>query len=107
MAESQFRSLSGLGQKSVIDFIIMDVHLMRESGEVNEDYTDISVFDHFLVNPRHAHAQRGLQYLVCVPVCLRVCLSPLILALQAPNRLISDTNGSSATNTRKLMWRFR
>ena len=36
-----------------------------------------------------------------------VCLSPLILALQAPNRLMSNTNGSSATSARKLMWRFR
>ena len=48
------------------------------------------------------HAQRGLLYLVCVSVCvcvcLCVCLSPLILALQGPSRLISDTNGS------KIMW---
>ena len=60
-----------------------------------------------------AHAQRGLLYLVCVSVCLSVCvcvcvcLSPLILALQAPNRLMSDTNGSSATSARKIMWCFR
>ena len=53
-----------------------------------------------------AHAQRGLLYLVCVSVCLCVCLSPLILALQGPSRLISDTNGSSATRARKIMWRF-
>ena len=38
-----------LGQKSVIDFIVMDVQLMRESGEVNVDSTDIGVSDHFLV----------------------------------------------------------
>ena len=48
-----------------------------------------------------AHAQRELLYLVCVSVCVCVCvcvcLSPLILALQGPSRLISDTNGSSAT----------
>ena len=49
-----------------------------------------------------AHAQRGLLYLVCVSVCL----SPLILALQGPSRLISDTNDSSATRARKDMWRF-
>ena len=49
--------------------------------------------------------QRGLRYVVCVSVC--VCLSPLILVLQAPNRLMSDTNSSSATSARKLMWRFR
>jgi len=41
---------------------------------------------------------------VCVCVC--VCLSPLILTLQGPSRLISDTNGSSATRARKVMWRF-
>ena len=26
-----------------------------------------------VINPRRAHAQRGLQYLVCVSVCLCVC----------------------------------
>ena len=56
-----------------------------------------------------AHAQRGLLYLLCVSVCMCVCvcLPPLILALQTPNRLMSDTNGSSTTSARKLMWRFR
>ena len=44
-----------------------------------------------------AHAQRGLQYLVCVSVCLFVCLSTTILALQATRRLMSDTNSFSAT----------
>ena len=39
-------------------------------------------------------------------VCLCVSLSPLILALQGPSRLISDTNGSSATRARKVMWQF-
>ena len=38
-----------LDQKSVIDFIVTDVQLMRESGEVNVDSTDIGVSDHFLV----------------------------------------------------------
>ena len=38
-----------LEQKSVIDFIVMDVQLMRESGEVNIASTDIGVSDHFLV----------------------------------------------------------
>jgi len=63
-----------------------------------------------------AHAQRGLLYLVCVSVCVcvcvcvclcvcvSVCLSPLILSLQGPSRLISDTNGSSATRAQKIMW---
>jgi len=52
------------------------------------------------------HVQRGLLYLVCVSVCVCVCLSPLILALQGPSRLISNTNGSSTTRARKVMWRF-
>ena len=38
-----------LDQKSVIDFIVTDVQLIRESGEVNVDSTDIGVSDHFLV----------------------------------------------------------
>ena len=38
-----------LDQKSVIDFIVTDVQLMRESGEVIVDSTDIGVSDHFLV----------------------------------------------------------
>jgi len=43
---------------------------------------------------------------VCVCVCVSVCLPPLILSQQEPSRLISDTNGSSATRARKIMWRF-
>jgi len=68
------------------------------------------------VNPRRACAARvtvlGLCVCVCVcvsvcvSVCVCVCLSPLILVLQGPSRLISDTNGSSATRTQKIMWRF-
>ena len=49
-----------------------------------------------------AHAQRGLQWLVCVSVCL----SMTILALQAMRRLMSDTNSFSATRAWKIMWRF-
>ena len=37
-----------LDQKSVID-IITDVQLMRTSGEVHVDFTDIDMSDHFLV----------------------------------------------------------
>ena len=62
-------------------------------------------------NPRCTCAARvtvlGLCVCLSVCVCVCVCLSPLILALQAPNRLKSDTNGSSATSARKIMWRFR
>ena len=42
-----------------------------------------------------AHAQRGLQYLVCVSVS--VCLLPRFLPLRATRRPKSDTNGFSAT----------
>ena len=45
-----------------------------------------------------AHAQRRLQYLVCV--------STTIIALQAMRRLMSDTNSFNATRARKMMWRF-
>ena len=36
-----------LGQKSVIDFIITDLQLMRESGDVQVDSTDIGTSDNF------------------------------------------------------------
>ena len=66
-----------------------------------------------------AHAQRGLQYLVCVSVCVSVCLSVVtgitprfntllylvcvsvsILVLQATTQLMSDTNSCSTTSAR-------
>jgi len=47
------------------------------------------------------HAQRGLLYTWFVCLCV---LSLLILALQGPSRLISDTNGPSATRAQKVMW---
>ena len=34
-------------------------------------------------------------------VCVSVCLSPFILALQALNWVMSDTNGSSATSAQE------
>ena len=55
-------------------------------------------------NPRRACAAKVTVLGLCVCVCF--CLSPLILALQGPSRLISNTNGSGATRARKLMWRF-
>ena len=58
------------------------------------------VRDYALINPRCAYAARVMVLGLCV------CLSPLILALQAPNRLMSNTNGSSAISARKIMWRF-
>ena len=38
-----------LGQKLVKDIIVTDMHLMRESGEVNVDFTDLGMSDCFLV----------------------------------------------------------
>ena len=62
------------------------------------------------INPRRACAARvtvlGLCVCLSVCVCVCVCLSPLVLSLQAPNRLMSNTNGSSATSARKIMWRL-
>ena len=46
----------------------------------------------WVFNHRRACAARVTVYLVCMSVCVCVCLSPLILALQGPSRLISDTN---------------
>ena len=41
-----------------------------------------------LINPRRACATRVTVVVLCV--CVFVCLSPRILVLQAPNRLISE-----------------
>ena len=38
-----------LDQKSVLDFIVSDVQLMKQSGEVHVDSPDIVTSDHFLV----------------------------------------------------------
>jgi len=55
---------------------------------------------------RRACAARVTVLGLRASVCVCVCLSPLILALQGPSRLISDTNGSNATRARKVMWQF-
>ena len=47
-----------------------------------------------VVNPRRACAARVIVVVLCV--CLSVCLSTTILALQATRRLMSDTNSFSA-----------
>ena len=49
-----------------------------------------------LVNPRHT----GLQYLVCLYVC--VCVFTLILELHATKQLMNDTNGFSTTIARNV-----
>ena len=43
------RARPSLYQKSVIDYIITDAQLLRESGDVCIDSTDIGMSDHFLV----------------------------------------------------------
>ena len=53
-----------------------------------------------LFNPRRACAVR------VTVLCLSVCLSATILALQATRRLMSDTNSFSATSARKITWRI-
>ena len=55
-----------------------------------------------VINPRRACTARVTELDLCV--CLSVCLSSTILALQATRRLISDTNRFSAT--RKLRGDF-
>ena len=76
----------------------------NNQGITLDKYSSINA----IINPRRACAARVtvLGLCVCVSVCLCVCLSPLILALQGSSRLISDTNGSSTTKARKVMWRF-
>jgi len=64
------------------------------------------ILQHLPINPQRACAARVTVLGLCVFVCLSVCLSPPILALQGPSRLISDTNGSSATRAQKVMWQF-
>ena len=77
----------------------------QKSGEGGAKILDRK--PHLLINPRCACAATVTVLGLCVCLSACVCLSPLILALQAPNRLMSDTNGSSATSARKIMWRFR
>ena len=43
------RGRPSVQQKSVIDYIVTDVQLMRESGDVQVNITDIGALDHFLV----------------------------------------------------------
>ena len=57
-----------------------------------------------LINPRRACAEKVTVVVLCV--CLFVCLSAIILGLQATRRLMSDTNIFSATRALKKMWRF-
>ena len=53
-----------------------------------------------LINPRRTCAARVTVVVLCV--CLSVCLSATILALQATRRLMSDTNRFSATRAGKF-----
>ena len=57
---------------------------------------------HQKLQRRAAMESRNLQYLICM--C--VGLSPFLLALQAPNRLVNDTNSSSAISAQNLCGDF-
>ena len=57
-----------------------------------------------VINPRRACAARVIVVVLCV--CLSVCLSTTMLALQTTRRLMNDTNSFSTTRARKKMWRF-
>ena len=65
-------------------------------NQVRDCELSVCVDKTLVINPRRACAARVTIVVLCVCVC--VCLSPLILALQAPNRLMSDNNGSSTTS---------
>ena len=54
-----------LGQKSVIDFIITDLQLMRESGDVHVDSTDIGTSDNFLVSLEVGRVAKGARKQKC------------------------------------------
>ena len=58
------------------------------------DETNNTIVLHLLLLTLSAHTQQGLQYSLCLSVCLSVTT---ILALQATRREKSDTNGHSAT----------
>ena len=50
MSEPEWtRVRPSLNQRSVIDYVIADNQLMRESGVVQVDRTDIGASDHYLV----------------------------------------------------------
>ena len=39
----------GLKKKSIIDYIITDMQMLKKSGKLCVDRTDIGIFDHFLL----------------------------------------------------------
>ena len=76
--------------------------------EVNKNFTKI-VLTTFSISllTLGAHAQRGLQYLVCHSVCLSVCLSGhAILAVRAIKIIMKDTIVLSVRFAAILNWRF-
>jgi len=72
-------------------------------GLVASCYVDLCMLVNQSINQS---INQPIDWLLGLCVCVCVCLSPLILALQGPSRLISDTNSSGATRARKVMWRF-
>ena len=49
-----------LNHKSVIDYVVTDIHLMRESGSVQIDSTDIGASDHFQCGQSWVGLLRGV-----------------------------------------------
>ena len=63
------------------------------SSQVESKTCHCTIMLNFLLLTLGAHAQRGLQYLVCHSVCLSVCLSVrhAILAVRATKSITKDT----------------
>ena len=49
MAPEWTRIRPGLKQKSIIDYIITDMQMLKKSGKLCVDTTDIGISDHFLL----------------------------------------------------------
>ena len=58
----------GLKQKSIIDYIITDMQMLKKSGKLCVDTTDIGISDHFLLwlelgrlTKRHTKGKRVIK----------------------------------------------
>ena len=58
----------GLKQKAIIDYIITDMQMLKKSGELCVDRTDIGISDHFLLwlelgrlTKRHTNGKRVIK----------------------------------------------
>ena len=98
MCEPTRKTMGGFptSARAVLNFLLLPP-LCNRSHSNSMQHSNYRLLS--LVNPRHACAARVtvVGLCVCVFVCLSVCQSTTILALQATRRLISDTNSFSAT----------